>query len=301
MAPHRCATSRACCRTFCPYDVRYCSRPRRATTRGWASPTSAVTRALRPTSTSSSSSPRRASATASSIRTGWMRPSATSAVIARRATSRRTGSKPESVTRPGVSSTTTSQPVACSNARALRPLAADHAALHAVVGEQHGRDGPLRGVADGDALDRGRDERAGARLGVAPHRLDVGRDAARVLGGQLAVEDLERLRLGLGRREARRLRQPGAGLRRGGVRLAARGLGVGGGAREPVAGRPEVGLPPLEASRSFAASAAGTTGRSSQRRAAAAAHAPPPPRRRRRASPRRPPRVSGSGRTAGRC
>jgi hypothetical protein len=60
-------------------------------------------------------------ATVSSIRPGWMRPSVISLVSAMRATSRRTGSKPDSTTASGVSSMMRSTPVACSSARMLRP------------------------------------------------------------------------------------------------------------------------------------------------------------------------------------
>ena len=59
--------------------------------------------------------------TTSSMRPGWMRPSATSFSSASRATSRRTGSKQETTTVSGVSSMMTSTPVASSNARMLRP------------------------------------------------------------------------------------------------------------------------------------------------------------------------------------
>ena len=64
----------------------------------------------------------RLSATTFSMRAGWMRPSTTNRSIARRAISRRTGSKQEMVTASGVSSTTTSTPAIFSNARMLRPL-----------------------------------------------------------------------------------------------------------------------------------------------------------------------------------
>ena len=60
-------------------------------------------------------------ATVSSMRPGWMRPSLMSLVSAMRATSRRTGSKPDSTTASGVSSMIRSTPVACSRARMLRP------------------------------------------------------------------------------------------------------------------------------------------------------------------------------------
>ena len=63
----------------------------------------------------------RALATTSSMRPGWMRPSAMSLVSAIRATSRRTGSKPDRTTVSGVSSMIRSTPVACSSARMLRP------------------------------------------------------------------------------------------------------------------------------------------------------------------------------------
>ena len=55
------------------------------------------------------------------MRPGWIRPSAMSFVSDRRATSRRTGSKPDSTTVSGVSSMIRSTPVACSSARMLRP------------------------------------------------------------------------------------------------------------------------------------------------------------------------------------
>ena len=60
-------------------------------------------------------------ATTSSIRAGWIRPSATSWWRARRQTSRRIGSKPEMTIASGVSSTTISTPQAASRARMLRP------------------------------------------------------------------------------------------------------------------------------------------------------------------------------------
>ena len=60
-------------------------------------------------------------ATTSSMRAGWIRPSATSWWRARRHTSRRTGSNAEITIASGVSSTTISTPVAASRARMLRP------------------------------------------------------------------------------------------------------------------------------------------------------------------------------------
>src|SRR2546429_631395 len=57
----------------------------------------------------------------SSIRPGWMRPSAINRSSASRPTSRRTGSKQETTTVSGVSSMITSTPVAASKARMFRP------------------------------------------------------------------------------------------------------------------------------------------------------------------------------------
>ena len=59
--------------------------------------------------------------TNSSIVAGWMRPSRTSASSATRATSRRSGSKDDSITICGDSSMRTVTPVAASNALMLRP------------------------------------------------------------------------------------------------------------------------------------------------------------------------------------
>ena len=74
-----------------------------------------------PVSIISSSTCLRTLATTSSIRAGWIRPSVTSWCNARRAISRRTGSKADNTMASGVSSTTISTPVAASNARMLRP------------------------------------------------------------------------------------------------------------------------------------------------------------------------------------
>ena len=59
--------------------------------------------------------------TTSSMRAGWMRPSAISFSMAFFAISRRYGSKPERMIAPGVSSTIRSTPVASSSARMFRP------------------------------------------------------------------------------------------------------------------------------------------------------------------------------------
>ena len=61
------------------------------------------------------------SATTSSIRVGWMRPSWMSLVSDSRAVSRRTLSNALTMTTPGVSSTITSTPVAFSKVRMFRP------------------------------------------------------------------------------------------------------------------------------------------------------------------------------------
>ena len=93
------------------------------------------------------------SVTISSIRAGWMRPSAISLFSAMRATSRRTGSKPLTMTTPGVSSMITSTPVAFSKRADVAAFAADDPALHFVVGNVDGAGGRFGGVGGGVALD----------------------------------------------------------------------------------------------------------------------------------------------------
>ena len=68
-----------------------------------------------------SHSSERTFSTISSMRAGWMRPSTMSFSSARRATSRRSGSKAEMTIASGVSSMIRSTPVAASSARMLRP------------------------------------------------------------------------------------------------------------------------------------------------------------------------------------
>ena len=116
-----CADSTRCFSTFCPYDVRYCSRPRSLIISGWMSvmPTSAT--ASSPARRICSSSSRSERSWTSSIRAGWMRPSATSFSSVIRAASRRTGSKHDSTTASGVSSMIRFTPVVASNARMFRP------------------------------------------------------------------------------------------------------------------------------------------------------------------------------------
>ena len=97
-------------------------------------------------------------ATTSSIRPGWIRPSAMSFVRASRATSRRTGSKPERTTVSGVSSMIRSTPGRLLEGPDVAALAADDPALHLVGRQVDDRDRVLGGVVGGDALDR-RDDR----------------------------------------------------------------------------------------------------------------------------------------------
>ena len=116
-----CADSTRCFRTFWPYEVRYCNRPRSLIISAWMSvmPTSAT--ASSPARRICSSSSRRDRSWISSMRAGWIRPSATSFSSVIRAASRRTGSKHDRTTASGVSSTMRFTPVVASKARMLRP------------------------------------------------------------------------------------------------------------------------------------------------------------------------------------
>src|SRR4030095_11347680 len=87
--------------------------------------------------------------TISSILAGWMRPSVTSLVSARRAISRRTGSQPERVTAARVAATD------------FAPLPPDHPALHLLVRDVHHRDGRFGDLVAGVALDRRGDDPPG--------------------------------------------------------------------------------------------------------------------------------------------
>ena len=104
--------------------------------------------------------------TTSSMRPGWIRPSAMSFVIARRATSRRTGSKPDRTTVSGVSSMIRSTPVACSRARMLRPSRPMMRPFISSLGRWTTADGVLGRVVRGDALHRGDDDLAGLVVGL---------------------------------------------------------------------------------------------------------------------------------------
>ena len=112
--------------------------------------------------------------TISSMRAGWMRPSAMSRSMAWRATSRRNGSKLDRMIAPGVSSTISSTPVACLERADVAPLAADDPPLHVVARQIDDRDGGLDRVLGGAALDGVGDDLLGAgggglaRLGLEP-------------------------------------------------------------------------------------------------------------------------------------
>ena len=102
-------------------------------------------------------------ATISSIRAGMDAPSAMSLFRARRATSRRTVSKPLTITTPGVSSMIRSTPVP-SRRRGCSAFAADDPALHLVVGNADGAGGGLGGMGGGVALQRSEDDFPGFLL-----------------------------------------------------------------------------------------------------------------------------------------
>ena len=101
--------------------------------------------------------------TTSSMRVGWMRPSATSAEIARRAISRRTGLKHEIVIDSAVSSMIMSMPVAASSARMLRPSRPISRPFEIVRRQRHDGDGALVHELAREPLDRRRDDRLRAR------------------------------------------------------------------------------------------------------------------------------------------
>ena len=148
------------------------------------------------------STSRRAFSTISSMRVGWMRPSAISFSSARRATSRRTGSKQETVMASGVSSMMRSTPVSVSMRADVAALAADDAALHLVVGQGNHADGDLGDVIGGAALDGGRYDLAGMLVGFV---LGAGLDLLDLEGGlvgDLGLDLLDQVLLGLVSRKA---------------------------------------------------------------------------------------------------
>ena len=92
------------------------------------------------------------------MRPGWMRPSCISRSRARRATSRRTGSKHESSTAPGRVVDDQVDAGGGLEGADVAALAADDAPLHVVVGEVHDRHRALDDVVGGDPLDGQRDD-----------------------------------------------------------------------------------------------------------------------------------------------
>ncbi len=131
--------------------------------------------------------------TISSMRAGWMRPSAKSRSRVTRATSRRTGSNPERTTASGVSSTMTSTPVAASSARMLRPSRPMIRALEVVAGEVHDGHRRLPGLVGGVAL-HGRDEDlAAALVGLLADAVVGGADPLGDLGVELSLHLREQL------------------------------------------------------------------------------------------------------------
>ena len=130
-----------------------------------------------------------------------MRPSATSLETVSLAISRRTPSKPERMTAPGVSSMMTSTPGEVLEGADVAALAADDAALHVVGRHLDHRHGRLGRVARGRALDADRDDVAdppvGLLLGLV---LDLADELGHVVAGGLLGLAEEQL-AGLGRRQ----------------------------------------------------------------------------------------------------
>ena len=119
-----------------------------------------------------------------------------------RATSRRTGSKQETVMASGVSSMMRSTPVSGLQRADVAALAADDAALHLVVGQGHHADGDLRHMVGGAPLDGGGHDLAGALVGlVLGARLDL-LDLQRRLVRDLGLHLRDQVILGLLRGEA---------------------------------------------------------------------------------------------------
>ena len=105
-------------------------------------------------------------ATTSSMRVGWMRPSVMSFSRLRRATSRRTGSKRADHDHAGRVVHDHVHAGGLLERADVPALPADHAALHVVGGDVHGRDGRVGGVFGGVALDGADDDLAGLHVGV---------------------------------------------------------------------------------------------------------------------------------------
>ena len=100
------------------------------------------------------------------MRAGWMRPSWSSFSSVRRAISRRTPSKPDRITAPGVSSMMKSIARERLERADVAPLAADDAALQIVGLERDHRDGGLHRVARRHPLHHRGEDAAGAAVGV---------------------------------------------------------------------------------------------------------------------------------------
>ena len=142
-------------------------------------------------------------ATTSSMRPGWMRPSWTSFVSARRATSRRTGSKPLIDDRVGGVVDDEVDAGRLLERPDVASLAPDDAALHLVRWDGHGRRRHLGAVVDHHALDGRGDDVARPVLGVLAGRaLDRADEAHGIVLGVLSdLLDEDGLRL-LGRHAA---------------------------------------------------------------------------------------------------
>ena len=123
-----------------------------------------------------------------------MRPSWSSFSSVSRAISRRTPSKPESSTAPGVSSMMKSIPVSVSSARMLRPSRPMMRPFSSSDFSSTDRHGGLDRVASGHALHAGGEDAAGAAVGVVAglllHLADQPRAVVAELVLQLAQEDL---------------------------------------------------------------------------------------------------------------
>ncbi len=199
----------------------------------------------------------------SSMRAGWMRPSATSSVRVIRAVSRRTGSKQDSRTLSGVSSIITLTPVICSKARMLRPSrpmmrpfisslgSGTAATTDSVVCSAASRwmlvDDDRRAFASAFAPGLGLDLAGQLGRGVeAGVLLDVGQElGARLLGGEAGNRGQ---RIGLL-----------------GLRLVQQGLAP----VEPFGDRVEVGLAGVQLGRGSGSERSSRSARSSSRRSAA--------------------------------
>ena len=182
--------------------MRSCGRPGTPASYTACSPAWRITR-----STSA-----RALLTTSSMRPGWMRPSAMSFVMARRATSRRTGSKPGQDD--GLGRVVDDQVDAGGllEGADVATLAADDAALHLVAGEVDDADRVLGGVVRGHALHRGDDDLAGLVVGLlAGASLDGAGELDGVVLGLLA-DGLEQDPLGVLGGQAGHLLQGGDAL-----------------------------------------------------------------------------------------